>query len=98
MSDTQQMEYVSFNYGELHLPIEALKDCHHQGRCDDDVEYWHGQIDWDSQSMDADAIRSELSQYGAWDDEQLSKIKDNQERILWIAAGNWQDEQFESEA
>ena len=85
--------YISFNHGELCLPVQALEDCHHQGACDDDVEHWHGQIDWSEQTMDADAIRSELAEDGAWDDEQLANDTDNQERILWIAAGNYQEEQ-----
>lgn len=88
-------EFVSFNYGELELPVQALEECHHQGRCDADVDHWHSQIDWGSQSMDAEAIRKELYEYGAWDDEQLSDVIENQKRILWIAAGNWQEEQDE---
>ena len=86
-------KYITFNRGELCLPIQALEDCHHKGACDDDVAFWHGKIDWDAQTMTADDIRAELAEYGNWDDEQLANVEDNQERILWIAAGNYQEEQ-----
>lgn len=84
--------YISFNYGELKLPIDALNDCHHQGSCDEDCEYWVDKIDWDAQTMGSDAIRMELSEYGAWDDEELANDDENKLRILWISAGNYHDE------
>lgn len=87
-------EIIQFNYGDLCLPVEALEQCHHQGRCDDDVEYWEKQIDWDSQNMDAEAIRKEVSDWSEWD---VSDDRENRLRILWLAAGNWQEDQFELE-
>jgi len=84
-------EVIAFNRGELRLPREALLDCHHQGRCDDDVEFWHAQIDWDAQTMTADDIRDELFEYGAWDATELANIEANQQRILWLAAGDYQE-------
>ena len=95
MSENVKTEYVSFNYGELKLPVSALEDCSHQGRCDEDCEYWVDEIDWDAQTMDANAIRKELSEYGAWDDAELLDDDENRLRILWIAAGNYQEEQVE---
>lgn len=83
---------ISFNYGELELPVAALEECHHQGRCDDDVEYWVDRIDWDSQTMTPDQIRSELAGHGAWDESELANDDDNRRRILWIAAGDYQEE------
>lgn len=87
----KQIEIVPFNYGELELPRQALEDCHHQGACDADVEHWQPLIDWRSQSMSAADIRNELREYGAWDDEELNNEIENQKRILWIAAGDWQE-------
>lgn len=40
----------------------------------------------------ADTIRAELSEYGAWDDDDLANDDDNLARIVWIAAGNIVDE------
>lgn len=93
----QEKDYVAFNYGELYLPVQALLECNHQGRCDPDVALWVDKIGWEGQTMDADAIRKELREYGAWDDEELSDDAENRKRILWITAGNWQDEQADKE-
>ena len=87
-----EYQYVPFNYGELRLPLEALLACHHQGACDDDVEAWTQAIDWASQSMTADDIRKELYEYGAWNDDELADDEANRLRILWIAAGNYQEQ------
>ncbi len=35
-----------------------------------------------------DALRAELREYGAWDDEQLADDAANWDRIVWIAAGD----------
>ena len=86
-------EIIQFNHGELELPVEALEDCHHQGRCDDDVEFWVDRIDWESQNMTSAQIRSELEGHGAWDETELADDDANRERILWIAAGDYQESQ-----
>ena len=86
-------EIIQFNFGELELPVEALEACHHQGRCDEDVEFWVDQIDWESQNMTPAQIRSELEEHGAWDETELADDDANRERILWIAAGDYQDSQ-----
>ena len=38
--------------------------------------------------LDAGAVRDELSEYGAWDAEELADHESNLMRITWIAAGN----------
>ena len=86
-------EIIQFNFGELELPVEALEDCHHQGRCDDDVEFWVKRISWKTQSMTDSHILSELYEHGAWTDSELRDEKANRRRILWIAAGDYQDSQ-----
>ena len=94
MKTEQQTAIVSFNYGELCLPVEALEACHHPGPCDWDVEYWEKEINWKSQSMDAEDIRKTLYDYSDWD---VSDDLLNRQRILWIAAGNWQEERAEED-
>jgi hypothetical protein len=76
---------------EITLPIEALEQCYHQGQCAPDCEEWEQKIDWSNVGMTLDQIRSELSGYGAWDEEELSDDKENRIRILWIAAGDYQE-------
>ena len=87
------IEYIAFNYGELHLPLQALLECYHQGACDKDCEHWAKQIDWEAQSMTPQDIARELSDCGAWEPEELEDLEQNKARILWIAAGNYQEEQ-----
>lgn len=71
--------------------------CNHPGPCDADVDAWYNEIDWSSVLMTDDQIRSELREHGAWDDEQLANVVDNRKRILWIAAGDYQEMQNENE-
>lgn len=89
------MKIALFNRFEFELPDEAVEDCHHQGPCDEDVAYWQPKIlAWPP----ADDIRAELKEYGAWNQEELSDDDANQRRLLWIAAGNIQDEEFSNES
>ena len=71
---------------ELSLPDEAVSDMSGPGPADDAVDFWHGKIPLDHIS-DED-LKSELGEYGAWDEEQLSSREDNEKRLLWIAAGD----------
>lgn len=82
--------FASFNRFELELPAAAVADCSHQGQCDDDVSYWVEKVDFSAISQ-AD-IRAELAEYGAWDENELADHEENCKRILWIAAGNIQEE------
>lgn len=42
--------------------------------------------------IDSDDIRKELSEYGAWDDDELADDDANKERILWIAGNHIREE------
>ena len=86
---------IPFNYGELEIPKAALNQCYHQGQCDDDVKEWEPLIDWESQTLTSEGIKIELSEYGAWSDDELNDEQANQERILWIAAGNFHDGMYD---
>lgn len=83
---------ASFNRFEIELPDECVNDCSHQGQCDDDVAYWVPRITF----PDAELIREELKEQGAWDTEELADDEQNKNRILWIAAGNVKDELAEA--
>jgi hypothetical protein len=39
-------------------------------------------------AISPETIQQELAEYGAWDKEELKDEKQNQARIIWIAAGN----------
>lgn len=80
-----------FNRFTIDLADQAVRDCSHQGECDDDVAYWEPQIKIDATP---DAIRAELKEYGAWDAEELADDEANRRRIVWIAAGKIQEEEF----
>lgn len=84
------MKWATFNRFEFEMPDEAVADCHHQGACDEDVEYWAKRIPC---TIDPELIRAELKEQGAWDTEELADDAQNWRRILWIAAGNIQDEE-----
>jgi hypothetical protein len=43
--------------------------------------------------MTSAQIRSELEGHGAWDETELADDDANRERILWIAAGDYQESQ-----
>lgn len=87
------MKTAYFNGFSLELPEEAVMDCSHAGRCDDDVTRWHGYIDFSHISVTQ--LKKELYEYGAWTDEELEDRRENEERLLWIAAGNLKEEQEE---
>lgn len=83
-----------FNRFELTLPDECVAECYHQGACDDDVEKWACELAID---IDPELIRAELKECGAWSEEELQDNNQNVRRILWIAAGNIQEELSENE-
>lgn len=93
MAENRRRYIVQMNLGEFIVPIQALHDCYHQGQCDEDVNYWVAQCDFCG--ISEDDIRKELEQQGCWTTEELQDNKENEKRILWIAAGNFHDNGFE---
>lgn len=86
--------WASFNRFELRLPGQCVLDCSHSCPCDSDVAYWvpkvQAQIAADNfqRGPDAELIRQELSEFGAWSNEELQDTEQNLHRLVWIAAGN----------
>lgn len=62
----------------------------HPGPCDTDIKELlrHPNIKRQLKRIPDDKLRGELDEYGAWDDKELENRADNEERIIWIAAGN----------
>ncbi len=86
--------WASFDRFSLRLPGECVADCSASGSVDDAVAYWVDRIRFDETNLlgevqaTPDAIREELSEYGAWDDEELADDEQNRHRIVWCAACN----------
>jgi len=81
----------SSNYGnDLKLTRSDANNCSHSGQCDTDViqamdkPYIRRQLS----KLDPDKLKTELSEYGAWDDDELMNHEDNLMRWLWISAGD----------
>lgn len=75
---------------ELQLTKSQAQTGSHQGRCDNDIAYLRTlpAIKKQLDKLDAETLRNELDEYGAWDDEQLANHDENLTRILWIACGD----------
>lgn len=88
------MQLATFNRFELELTMEDALSVSHSGPCDEDVEalmrkqYIIDQFN----SIDPSKIRQELREYGAWNDEELSDVEQNQRRVLWAAGCNIREE------
>lgn len=96
--NSESLYWASFNRFELRLPGQCVIDCSHSGPCDADVDYWAPKIlaqiieDDFPNAPDGETIRQELSEYGAWDNDELADSDQNFKRLVWIAAGNIADE------
>ncbi len=84
------MTWAVFNRFEFEMPEEAVLDCSHQGSCDADVERWEPLIDM--AHISDEALKEELTEYAAWGAESLEDREKNKLRIIWIAAGNLQED------
>ena len=99
---TKLQHYLSGNRDEdrfltqddmSHGHWSLLMGCYHQGQCNDDCEEAAQYFE----VKDFEAIRNDLSEYGAWDDEELSDDDANLKRYLWILSADIQDEQTNKE-
>ena len=75
-----------FNRFDLHIPKKAIAPCSSSGDCTDAVREWRLKTNF--KHISDDDLKDELSEYGAWDEGELNNRENNEERILWIAAGN----------
>jgi len=81
--------WATFNRFEFEMPEDAVRDCYHQGACDQDVDYWHNKISLSH--ITDEKLAEELKEYGAWDEEELADREANEKRIIWLAAGDIQE-------
>lgn len=89
------MKTAYFNRFTLEMPDECVSECSHSGACDDDVDYWSIRL-LRPPEITPDKLAAELKEYGAWDADELADDSANWRRIIWIAAGQIQEEEFYS--
>ena len=82
---------TSFSRFTIAMPKIAALDCSHAGACDADVQYYASMLKRPTDCT-SDALHAELSEHGAWDEEQLADDDANWARIVWIAACNIREE------
>lgn len=80
--------YASFNCFEINITKKDAMKMYHQGSCDADVAQLLPKYEKQLKKIGNEKIASELKEYGAWDENELSDEHANMERILWIASGN----------
>jgi hypothetical protein len=75
---------------ELKLTKKEADIGSHPGPCDSDIAYLRTfpHIKRQLDKIDPESLKKELSEYGAWNDEELSNHDENLDRILWIACGD----------
>jgi hypothetical protein len=90
--------YANFNRFELNLPIAVVLSCSQPGKdASEDVEAAlrrYPSLLADIRDLDPFLVREELSEYGAWDEEELADDEENAERLVWLAACELKDELF----
>ena len=82
--------FAQFNRFEIQITLAQAAQCSHSGPCDDDVAALVATPAMRRQlaKIAGTDLATELREYGAWDDIELSNREDNNNRIVWIAAGN----------
>jgi len=82
--------FATFNRFEIKMTKAQAESASHSGDCDLDVKalLCNSLIKRQLAEISAESIAAELKEYGAWDETELKDIKQNEARIIWIAAGN----------
>ncbi len=92
--DPSALYWASFDRFEIRMPGLAVQDIAHSGDNGPAVSYWESRIinEWPERCT-PEAIRTELAEYGAWDDDELKDDAVNWQRLLWIAAWDIAEEE-----
>jgi hypothetical protein len=85
---------------ELQMTKEQAESVSHSGQCDQDVLALSKvpEIKPQLDQIDPAVLAGELSEYGAWDKDELADHKQNIQRLLWLAGGDIVDDDFEVKA
>ena len=92
-------ELVFNRYGlQGDLPEDCIAECSHPGSCDAEVEYWREKLNLVALIEPSRAEAEEfLGDYGAWKDLATADIETLADRILWVAACDAREEQYEAQ-
>ena len=81
--------WYSTSSGRIQLQITKAQaeSASHCGQCDDDVRALSElpAIKRQLAKLSPELVAEELSEYGAWDDEELKDHDQNLQRLLWLA-------------
>lgn len=88
--------YASLNYFDLYFTRQDVDSMPLSGSCDDTVQAIAKKpyIVRQFAAIDNSKLISELSDYGAWDDNELQDKQANIERVIWIACGDIKENEF----
>jgi hypothetical protein len=88
--------FTTFNRFEIQMTRKQALACSHQGDCADDVNALikSKQISR-PRKCTPENLKKELSEYGAWEENELENDTTNWERIVWLAAGNIKEDLHE---
>ena len=81
----------SSNYGnDLNITKKQAEIGSHPGDCENDIDYLLTvpAIKRQLAKIDAENLKKELSDFGAWDEVELSDHEQNLKRWLWISCGD----------
>jgi hypothetical protein len=99
-SPEDKEHFSSFNHFEISMTKSQAQSISKPGKDahDDIVDLLKDpKIKKQLDDLDPKKVREELSEYGAWDDDELEDDAANKIRILWIAGGNIMDNKDEEE-
>ena len=83
--------YATFNRIDICMTLKQAESCSQPGQdAEPDVRILmaHPLIKRQHKKIDPDLIRQELSEYGAWSEEELADDDANWQRILWLGAND----------
>lgn len=83
---------------ELDIDYDIADSCNHPGPCDGDVAEAMLMPEIKSQldAINPKVLADELSDYGAWNEDELKDHEQNKARILWIACGDIMEQDYET--
>lgn len=84
-----------FNRFTIKMTLAQALSASHSGSCDADVRELSNHLSR-PRACTKEALKKELEEYGAWEENELENDAENWQRILWIAAGNIKEENHEN--
>lgn len=84
-----------FNYitESLNITKAVANECSQSGNNEYSVDYYMNLPKYKNQlsKIDKNELIKELTDYGAWEDDELENHEDNLQRLFWLSCGNIMD-------